>query len=30
VSTATTKLGGLDAKAQGLGGFDFNVHHQYE
>ncbi|MCY7378238.1 MAG: hypothetical protein LH467_02735, partial [Gemmatimonadaceae bacterium] len=30
VSTAVTKLGGLDAKAQGLGGFDFNVHHQYD
>lgn len=30
VSTATTKLGGMDAKAQGLGGFDFNVRHSYD
>ena len=30
MSTTTTRLGGLDAKAQGLGGFDFNVHHQYD
>jgi RHS repeat-associated protein len=29
-TTQITKLGGLDAKAQGLGGFDFNVHHQYD
>jgi RHS repeat-associated protein len=30
VSTAVVRLGGYDAKAQGLGGFDFNVHHQYD
>ena len=30
VTTASVKMGSYDAKAQGLGGFDFNVHHMYD
>lgn len=29
-SSAFVKMGSYDAKGQGLGGFDFNVHHVYD